>query len=156
MTSTAFPASWLSTGSASAAGRSRLAVGRSLGARGARRRQRSGQLVAGGRGPGRIRAVGRRAQALHDGAQPALGGDEALAPVVPLGGQPGGDDGLRGFSRQPLDFGLFKFDILSNADNFYFFVLFCFALAVGAMGFILRSPFGRTMEMSTLSWLPRK
>src|SRR5476651_1267726 len=57
----------------------------------------------------------------------------------------GGDDGLRGFSRQPLDFGLFKIDILSSPNNFYFFVLFCFALAVGAMGFILRSPFGRTM-----------
>src|ERR1700710_2493064 len=38
----------------------------------------------------------------------------------------GGDDGLRGFSRQPIDFGLFKLDILSNANNFYFFVLFCF------------------------------
>src|SRR6185369_11788137 len=35
--------------------------------------------------------------------------------------------------------------ILSNADNFYFFVLFCFALAVGVMGFILQSPFGRTL-----------
>jgi branched-chain amino acid transport system permease protein len=57
----------------------------------------------------------------------------------------GGDDGLRGFSRQPLDFGLFKIDILSSPNNFYFFVLFCFALAIGAMGFILRSPFGRTM-----------
>ena len=57
----------------------------------------------------------------------------------------GGDDGLRGFSRQPLDFGLFKIDILSSANNFYYFVLLCFALAVGAMGFILRSPFGRTM-----------
>jgi len=57
----------------------------------------------------------------------------------------GGDDGLRGFARQPIDFGLFKFDILSDADNFYYFVLFCFALMVGAMGFILRSPFGRTM-----------
>ena len=57
----------------------------------------------------------------------------------------GGDDGLRGFSRQPIDFGLFKLDILSNAGSFYYFVLFCFALAVGAMGFILRSPFGRTM-----------
>jgi branched-chain amino acid transport system permease protein len=57
----------------------------------------------------------------------------------------GGDDGLRGFSRQPLDFGAFKIDILSDANNFYYFVLFCFALAVGVMGFILRSPFGRTM-----------
>jgi branched-chain amino acid transport system permease protein len=57
----------------------------------------------------------------------------------------GGDDGLRGFSRQPLDFGLFKIDILSNDKAFYFFVLFCFAIAVSIMGFILRSPFGRTM-----------
>ena len=40
---------------------------------------------------------------------------------------------------------MFKLDILSNANAFYFFVLFCFALAVGVMGFILRSPFGRTM-----------
>jgi branched-chain amino acid transport system permease protein len=57
----------------------------------------------------------------------------------------GGDDGLRGFSRQPLDFGLFQVDILSSAMHFYYFVLFCFALAIGAMGFILRSPFGRSM-----------
>jgi branched-chain amino acid transport system permease protein len=57
----------------------------------------------------------------------------------------GGDDGLRGFSRQPIDFGLFKLDILSNANQFYYFVLLCFALAVGVMGFILSSPFGRTM-----------
>jgi branched-chain amino acid transport system permease protein len=57
----------------------------------------------------------------------------------------GGDDGLRGFSRQPLDFGFFSIDILSNANNFYYFILFCFAVAAAAMGFILRSPFGRTM-----------
>src|SRR6202162_3472032 len=57
----------------------------------------------------------------------------------------GGDDGLRGFSRQPLDFGLFSIDILSNANAFYYFVLACFALAVGVMAFILRSPFGRPM-----------
>ncbi len=57
----------------------------------------------------------------------------------------GGDDGLRGFSRQPLDLGFFSIDILSNPDNFYFFVLFCFAIIVAVMGFILRSPFGRTM-----------
>src|ERR1700737_2212564 len=55
----------------------------------------------------------------------------------------GGDDGLRGFSRQPLDFGLFKVDILSNANAFYYFVLLCFAAAVIVMAFILRSPFGR-------------
>jgi branched-chain amino acid transport system permease protein len=57
----------------------------------------------------------------------------------------GGDDGLRGFARQPLDFGLFKIDILTDANAFYYFVVVCFALAAGAMGFILRSPFGRTM-----------
>jgi branched-chain amino acid transport system permease protein len=57
----------------------------------------------------------------------------------------GGDDGLRGFSRQPLDFGFFQIDILSNTNYFYYFVLACFALAVAAMGIILRSPFGRGM-----------
>jgi branched-chain amino acid transport system permease protein len=57
----------------------------------------------------------------------------------------GGDDGLRGFSRQPLDFGLFSIDILSNSNNFYYFVLVCFAIIVAVMAFILRSPFGRTM-----------
>jgi branched-chain amino acid transport system permease protein len=57
----------------------------------------------------------------------------------------GGDDGLRGFSRQPLDFGLFRVDILSDANAFYYFVLVCFAAVVGIMAFILRSPFGRTM-----------
>src|SRR5579864_3313008 len=56
----------------------------------------------------------------------------------------GGDDGLRGFSRQPLDFGLFTIDILSSSNAFYYFVLFCFAIIVAVMGFILGSPFGRT------------
>ncbi|WP_233806966.1 branched-chain amino acid ABC transporter permease [Paraburkholderia sp. HP33-1] len=57
----------------------------------------------------------------------------------------GGDDGLRGFSRVPLHLGITTIDILSNANAFYYFVLFCLALIVGLMGFILRSPFGRTM-----------
>jgi len=57
----------------------------------------------------------------------------------------GGDDGLRGFSRQPLHFGLFTIDILSNANAFYYFVLLFFALVTGAMALVLRSPFGRTM-----------
>ncbi|HYL02697.1 MAG TPA: branched-chain amino acid ABC transporter permease [Steroidobacteraceae bacterium] len=57
----------------------------------------------------------------------------------------GGDDGLRGFSRQPLDLGLFTIDILSNANAFYYFVLFFFAVVAGVMALILRSPFGRTM-----------
>jgi branched-chain amino acid transport system permease protein len=58
----------------------------------------------------------------------------------------GGDDGLRGFSRQPLQLGAFSIDILSNAENFYYFVLVCFALVAAVMGFVLRSPFGRTMN----------
>jgi branched-chain amino acid transport system permease protein len=57
----------------------------------------------------------------------------------------GGDDGLRGFSRQPIDLGLFSIDILSNATYFYYFVLLCFALITAVMAFVLRSPFGRTM-----------
>jgi branched-chain amino acid transport system permease protein len=57
----------------------------------------------------------------------------------------GGDDGLRPFYREPLHFGLATVDILNDATSFYYFVLVCFALAVAAMAFILRSPFGRTM-----------
>jgi branched-chain amino acid transport system permease protein len=57
----------------------------------------------------------------------------------------GGDDGLRGFVRQPLDFKLFQIDLLHSDVYFYYFVLVCFAAAVAVMAFILRSPFGRTM-----------
>ena len=57
----------------------------------------------------------------------------------------GGDDGLRPFYRQPLHLGVATVDILHNSTAFYYFVLVCFAFAVAAMAFILRSPFGRTM-----------
>ena len=57
----------------------------------------------------------------------------------------GGDDGLRGYERQPLDFGAFSLDLLHNDVYFFYFALFCFAVAVALMAFILRSPFGRTM-----------
>ena len=57
----------------------------------------------------------------------------------------GGDDGLRGFSRQPLHLGALTIDIAGDQVAFYYFVLLCFALAAGAMGFLLRSPFGRTL-----------
>src|SRR5882724_11021231 len=57
----------------------------------------------------------------------------------------GGDDGLRGFSRQPVDLGVFTLDILNNLTLFYYFVLACFALATGIMALLLRSPFGRTL-----------
>ena len=46
----------------------------------------------------------------------------------------GGYDGLRGFTRAPLDFGLFKIDITNSGTLFYFFVLFVFGLAGGLQG----------------------
>jgi len=57
----------------------------------------------------------------------------------------GGDDGLRGFHRQPLELGFTTFDILNDTNAFYYFVLLCFAIAVALMAFLLRSPFGRTL-----------
>jgi branched-chain amino acid transport system permease protein len=57
----------------------------------------------------------------------------------------GGDDGLRGFSRQPLQLGGLTIDLINNAVAFYYFVLVCFALAALAMALLLRSPFGRTL-----------
>jgi branched-chain amino acid transport system permease protein len=57
----------------------------------------------------------------------------------------GGDDGLRGFSRQPLHFPGFIIDIQQNSTLFYYFMLAVFALGAGAMGLVLRSPFGRTL-----------
>jgi branched-chain amino acid transport system permease protein len=57
----------------------------------------------------------------------------------------GGDDGLRGFARQPLHFPGFTLDIQQNNTLFYYFLLAMFALGVGAMGLVLRAPFGRTL-----------
>jgi branched-chain amino acid transport system permease protein len=57
----------------------------------------------------------------------------------------GGFDGLRGFHREPVHFGFAMLDIQNSDTAFYYFVLVIFALAVGLMGFILRSPFGRTL-----------
>src|SRR5580698_2750267 len=55
----------------------------------------------------------------------------------------GGYDGLRGFARAPLDFGLFKIDITGNGTLFYFFILTIFGVAVALQALLLRSPFGR-------------
>lgn len=57
----------------------------------------------------------------------------------------GGDDGLTGWSRQPLNFGFATIDILHDTRAFYFFVLVIFAVATGVMALLLRSPFGRTL-----------
>ena len=45
----------------------------------------------------------------------------------------------------PIDLRLAKLDILHNPVTFYYFVLFCFAIAVAVMAALLRSPFGRTL-----------
>jgi branched-chain amino acid transport system permease protein len=57
----------------------------------------------------------------------------------------GGDDGLGGWRRQPLDLGFTQIDILGNDKAFYYLVLALFALAVGVMALLLRSPFGRSL-----------
>jgi branched-chain amino acid transport system permease protein len=57
----------------------------------------------------------------------------------------GGDDGLSGWRRIPLDIGFARLDILGNDKAFYYFVLLCFAIATASMGLLLRSPFGRTL-----------
>ena len=57
----------------------------------------------------------------------------------------GGDDGLTGWKRLPLDFGFAKLDILGSDKAFYYFALAIFAAAAAAMAWLLRSPFGRTL-----------
>ena len=57
----------------------------------------------------------------------------------------GGDDGLSAWNRVPLDFGFATLDILHSADAFYYLSLAVFAVSVGVMAFLLRSPFGRTL-----------
>ncbi|RTL49527.1 MAG: branched-chain amino acid ABC transporter permease [Bradyrhizobiaceae bacterium] len=57
----------------------------------------------------------------------------------------GGDDGLTGWSRLPVHLGFATLDIQNNSHVFYYFVLAIFAIAVGIMAWLLRSPFGRTL-----------
>jgi branched-chain amino acid transport system permease protein len=57
----------------------------------------------------------------------------------------GGDDGLTGWTRMPLNFGFTTIDILHNPRAFYYLMLVIFAIAVGVMAWLLRSPFGRTL-----------
>ena len=57
----------------------------------------------------------------------------------------GGDDGLSGWHRMPIDLGFAHVDILGNDKAFYYLVLVSFAVAVAIMAALLRSPFGRTL-----------
>ena len=57
----------------------------------------------------------------------------------------GGDDGLSGWQRMPLDLGFTTIDIFGSDKAFYYFVLVVFAVVRGADGAAARSPFGRTL-----------
>jgi branched-chain amino acid transport system permease protein len=57
----------------------------------------------------------------------------------------GGDDGLSAWTRQPINLGFMVLDLQNNNKDFYYFVLAVFAVCVGIMAFLLRSPFGRTL-----------
>ena len=57
----------------------------------------------------------------------------------------GGDDGLTGWHRLPIDFGFARLDIFGNDKAFYYFVFAIFAVCVAAMATLLNSPFGRSL-----------
>jgi branched-chain amino acid transport system permease protein len=57
----------------------------------------------------------------------------------------GGDDGLTGWTRQPLHLGFATINIQNNPSAYYYLVLVLFTVAVGVMAWLLRSPFGRTL-----------
>jgi branched-chain amino acid transport system permease protein len=57
----------------------------------------------------------------------------------------GGDDGVTGWHRMPIDLGLANVDIFGSDKVFYYFVLGIFAVCVGIMALLLDSPFGRTL-----------
>lgn len=60
-------------------------------------------------------------------------------------GVTGGDDGLSGWHRLPINLGFATLDILRSDKALYYLVLACFGVAVGIMAALLRSPFGRTL-----------
>jgi len=57
----------------------------------------------------------------------------------------GGDDGLSGWHRLPINFGFSTLDIFGSDKAFYYFVLAVFAVAVAAMAMLIDSPFGRSL-----------
>ncbi len=57
----------------------------------------------------------------------------------------GGDDGLSGWSRQPIDLGFARIDLQHGDRAMYYLALAGFALVTGVLALLLRSPFGRTL-----------
>ncbi len=57
----------------------------------------------------------------------------------------GGDDGLSAWHRMPINLGFTSIDIFADNKALYYLALAVFAVCVGVMAFLLRSPFGRTL-----------
>jgi branched-chain amino acid transport system permease protein len=57
----------------------------------------------------------------------------------------GGDDGLSGWNRQPINLGFTTVNIVHNETALYYVAFVFFAIAVAIMAALLRSPFGRTL-----------
>ncbi|MDE2567132.1 MAG: branched-chain amino acid ABC transporter permease, partial [Burkholderiales bacterium] len=57
----------------------------------------------------------------------------------------GGDDGVTGWHREPLHLGFTTIDLMQGGKAFYYLALALFALAVGVMALLLRSPLGRSL-----------
>jgi branched-chain amino acid transport system permease protein len=57
----------------------------------------------------------------------------------------GGDDGLTGWRRLPINFGFAELDIVKDDRAFYYFALAIFAVCVATMAVLLNSPFGRSL-----------
>ena len=91
-------------------------------------------------GPLIVRLRGVYFAMVHDRLRPGV-----LFHRLPLEHVTGGDDGLSGWHRAPIDFGFTTIDILNNNKAFYYLVLALFAVAVAIMAWLLRSPFGRTL-----------
>ncbi|MBE3597487.1 MAG: branched-chain amino acid ABC transporter permease [Limnochordaceae bacterium] len=56
----------------------------------------------------------------------------------------GGDDGLRGFARQPIHLGPVTLDVPKNETTYYFVVLAVFVASVALMRLIVESPLGHS------------
>lgn len=57
----------------------------------------------------------------------------------------GGDDGVGNWHRLPINLGVTSVPLFHSALTYYYFTLVLFALAVGTMGLLLESPFGRSL-----------
>ena len=57
----------------------------------------------------------------------------------------GGDDGLTGWRRPPIEFGPWKLDIVNDDKSFYYFALVIMLISAAAMARLINSPLGRSL-----------